>query len=199
VIDCALPLPVNRRALIHACAILVPLAVQITSRSVTVAVLCAIAAIYTLAEMTRLRGRYVPFLSKFTLSMSRSNERDHFVTAPVLLTAGIILVLLLFPRNIAYASIVIVGAGDPIAAYVGGRYGRRYVGRKSWEGYVAGSCSAFVLTLVLVSPIIGIIGSVVGMSLELIGGSEDNLIIPIGSGLVMALAAALLSNSHIGI
>ena len=129
--------------------------------------------------------------------MSRSNERNHFVTAPVFLAVGIILVLLIFPRNIAYASIVIVAVGDPLAAYVGGRFGRTHVGRKSLEGFAIGTFAAFALTLFLVPPSVGAIGSMVGMTLELAGILDDNLTIPLGSGTVMYLATIILAHAAV--
>ncbi len=180
------------RACIHACSILIPVLVETTSRLLTIAALCVVTAAYVAGELQRLRGRCVPLLSKFTLKMSRSNERNHFITSPVFLAVGIILVLLIFPRSIAYASIAIVAVGDPLAAYVGGRFGRRHVGRKSLEGFAIGTFAAFALTLFLVPPSIGAIGSMAGMILELAGVLDDNLTIPLGSGTAMYLATALL-------
>jgi dolichol kinase len=129
--------------------------------------------------------------------MSRSNERNHFITPPVFLAVGIIFVLLVFPRTIAYASIGIVAVGDPLAAYVGGRFGRRHVGRKSLEGFAIGTLAAFALTLFLVPPSIGAIGSIAGMMLELAGVLDDNLTIPLGSGTAMYLATALLTHAAV--
>jgi phytol kinase len=185
-------LATNYRAIIHASSILVPIIVQATTEFVTVAALCAITAIYVAEEMLRLRGRRIPVISAFTLAMSRPDERDHLIASPIFLASGIILALILFPRNIAYASITILAIGDPTAAYVGGRFGLRRVGRRSWEGFVAGTCAAFISTVFIISPILGAIGSVVGMLLELTGVLDDNLTIPLGSGAAMLLAEALL-------
>lgn len=183
----------NYRALIHISSILVPVVVEATSKPLTLAALCIVTAVYVGEELLRLRGRRVPLISKFTLKMSRPDERDHFIARPVSLAVGIILVLLLLPRNIAYASIAIVAIGDPVAAYVGEEFGRRHAGRKSWEGFAAGTWAAFALTLFLVSPIVGAIGSIAGMVLELTGILDDNLTIPLGSGTAMFLATALLA------
>lgn len=186
-------LAVNYRAFVHVSSILVPVLVEATSKPLTLAALCIVTAAYVAEELLRLRGKCVPLISKFTLKMSRPDERNHFISRPVFLAAGTILVLLLFPRNIAYASIAIVAIGDPVAAYVGGQFGRRHIGRESWEGFVAGTCAAFALTLFLVSPIVGAIGSIAGMVLELTGILDDNLTIPLGSGAAMFLATTLLA------
>jgi dolichol kinase len=185
-------LGLNYRQLVHLSSILVPVLVEVTSKPFVLAALCAVTLGYAVLELLRIRGRLVPLISKFTLRMSREDERSHFIAAPIFLAVGVILVLLLFPRNIAYASIVVVAIGDPVAAYVGGEHGRRRVGSKSLEGFAAGALIAFLPTLILVPPIVGAIGSVTGLLLELIGGVDDNLTIPVGSGAAMFLASVFM-------
>jgi dolichol kinase len=184
-------LAANYRSIIHASSILVPIMVEVTSELATAIALCTITTAYALAELLRLRGRPVPVLSTFTLAMSRPEERSHLIAKPIFLAAGIIITLVLFPRNIAYASIVIPAIGDPIAAYVGSRFGRRRVGSRSWEGFVAGTCAVYVPTVFIISPILGAVGSVVGMLMELTGIFDDNLTIPLGSGVAMWVAMML--------
>jgi dolichol kinase len=188
-------LAVDYRALVHASSILVPVLVEATSKPLTLAALCVVTVAYVAGELLRIRGRHVPLISSFTLKMSHPDERDHFIARPVFLAVGIILVLIIFPRNIAYASIAILAIGDPVAAHFGHHFGRRHVGRKSWEGFAAGTCAAYVVTLLVVSPIIGAVGSIVGMILELTGVLDDNLTIPLGSGAMMSLATVLLSQA----
>ena len=185
----------NYRALVHTTSLLVPVLAEATSPPLTVVILCLMVVVYVAEEFLRLRGRHLPLASNFTIKMSRSNEKDHFITAPAFLAIGIILVLLVFPRSIAYASIVIVAVGDPLAGWVGGKFGRLHIGLKSLEGFAIGTLAAFSLTLFLVPASIGIIGSIVGMILELSGILDDNLTIPLGSGTVMYLATALLPHA----
>ena len=187
----------NYRALIHASSLLVLVLAEATSTRLAVVALCLVVVVYVAEELLRLGGRRLPLFYELTMKMSRSNERNHFITPPVFLAVGIILVLLIFPRNIAYASITIVAVGDPIAAYVGGRLGRRHVGRKSLEGFAIGTFAAFALTLFLIPPSIGAIGSIAGMILELVGVLDDNLTIPLASGTAMYLATALLTRAVI--
>jgi dolichol kinase len=183
----------NYRALIHASSILVPVLVEAASKPLTLIALCAVTAAYLVEELLRLRGRHVPIISQFTLRMSRPDERDHLIAGPVFLAIGIVLALILFPANVAYASIAILAIGDPVAAYVGRRFGRSRVGSKSWEGFAAGACAAYVPTLLVVSPMVGAVGSIVGMALELVGILDDNLTVPLGSGAAMLLATMLLT------
>ena len=180
------------RKLVHALALLVPVLVEATSKILIMAALSILTALYVLEEFLRLRGRNLPLITQFTLKMSRPNEKAHFITRPLYLAAGVILALLLFPKSIAFASIVIVGIGDPVAGYVGGKLGRRRLGRKSLEGFMAGSVAAFIATLIVVVPIIGAIGSIAGMLIELTGIPDDNLTIPLASGTAMIAAASLM-------
>ena len=186
---------VNYRALIHASSLLVLVLAEVTSIRLAVATLCLVVVVYVAEEFLRLGGKRLPLFYEFTMKMSRSNERNHFITPPVFLAVGVILVLLIFPRNIAYASITIVAVGDPLAAYAGGKFGRRHVGRKSLEGFAIGTFAAFALTLFLVPPSIGAIGSIVGMIVELAGNLDDNLTIPLSSGTAMYLTTALLAHA----
>lgn len=186
---------VNYRALIHASSLLVLVFADVTSIRLAAATLCLVVVVYVAEECLRLGGRQVPLFHKLIKKLSRSNEKNHFITPPVFLALGIILVLLIFPKNIAYGSITIVAIGDPLAAYAGGKLGRRHIGRKSLEGFAIGTFAAFALTLFLVPPSIGAIGSIVGMIVELTGVLDDNLTIPVSSGTAMYLAMALLAHA----
>ena len=190
--QCALVLTANYRALIHGSSLLVLVLVETISTRLTIAILSLMVVVYVTEEYLRLKGRHLPFFYTFTMKMSRKNERDHFISPPVFLAVGIIIVLLIFPRNIACASIAIVAIGDPVAAYVGSTVGRSRIGRKSLEGFAMGTLAAFAPTLLLVPPSIGAIGSIAGMILELTGVLDDNLMIPVSSGAAMYLATILL-------
>jgi dolichol kinase len=120
--------------------------------------------------------------------MSREPERDHFITAPLHLAAGVILALLIFPRNVAYASIAVVAAGDPVAALVGTRFGRIHIKEKTVEGFLAGTVASTLIASLAVPLYLASIGAVAGMLLELSDVFEDNLTVPIGAGLCMLIA-----------
>ncbi len=106
------------RTVVHLVALLIPFLAEATSKSIILAILIAVTITYILSEELRLRGKQLPLITKFTLRMSRENETPRLVTAPIYLAVGVIMSLLLFPKNIAYASITIVAVGDPMAAYV---------------------------------------------------------------------------------
>jgi dolichol kinase len=115
----------------------------------------------------------------------------HWVVAPIYLAVGVVLSLLVFPTDIAYASITIVAVGDPVASYFGRKLGRIQVRQKTLEGFAAGWLVSFAAALLWVSPHLALIGSVTGMLLELLGILNDNLTIPIGAGSAMLIATIL--------
>jgi dolichol kinase len=176
---------------VHASALLIPFVAEVTSKSIVVAALVATTVIYIVSEALRLRAKSVPFITRFTLVMSREDESSRLVVAPVYLAVGVILSLLAFPKNIAYASITIVAVGDPVASYVGSKLGRIYVRQKTLEGFIAGLIASFAAALFWVPPHLALAGSVTGMLLELLGVLDDNFVIPIGAGLAM-LATTIL-------
>jgi dolichol kinase len=178
----------NLRKLIHISTLLVPILTELTSKTVVLSALSIIAITYALGEVSRLKGRRVPLLTPFTLRMSRPDERDRFIVRPLYLAVGIILTLLLFPTNIAYASIAILALGDPVAAYVGERFGHSHVRRrKTLEGLVAGFIAAFLVAALIVSPLAAFVGSIGGMLMELLDTPDDNLTMPIAAGALMTL------------
>lgn len=178
----------NLRKVVHLLALLVPVLAEITSKAVILITLLIIAIIYALEEALRLKGHRLPIITAFTLRMSRPNETAHFMVRPLYLAVGIILALFLFPRMIAYASIGTVAVGDPVAAYVGGKFGRRHITRKkTLEGSIAGLMVSLLLASLIVSPFLAFVGSTSAMLMEILDIPDDNLTMPITAGALMTL------------
>lgn len=176
------------RKLIHLSTLLVPILAQLTSKTVVLAALCIITIVYILEEVLRLRGHWLPGITSFTLRMGRPDETAHFIVRPVYLAVGVILALVLFPTTIAYASICIVAVGDPVAAYVGGRIGRRHVRRKkTLEGLIAGFIASLLVACLIVYPTAAFVGSAGAILMELLDVPDDNLTMPIAAGALMML------------
>jgi len=175
--------------LAHAGALLIPVLAEATSKNVALETLTALTTLYIASELIRLRGGNVPIITGFTLRMSRPSERPHFISRPVYLALGLILALILFPKDIAYASIAVVAVGDPVAGYVGGRIGRLHVGRKTLEGFAAGLTASAILASLVVAPLVAAVGSTAASLLELSGVFEDNIMMPVGAGVAMLLVS----------
>jgi dolichol kinase len=175
----------------HGSALLIPFLAEATSESTVLTALIAVTALYLLSEALRLKGERLPLITEFTLRMSVEDEKGHFIARPVYLAAGVILSMVVFPKTVSYAAITIVAVGDPVASYYGQRFGRTHIGAKTLEGFGAGSIASFAAALLWVYPSLALIGSLAGMSLELLGIFDDNLTIPIAAGSVIFAASVL--------
>jgi phytol kinase len=181
------------RMLVHGSSVFVPLFAEATSRLIVITGLTLVTVAYALSELLRIKGKHVPLVTSFTLRMSPQGEHGGFISKPVFLAAGIILSLIMFSGNVAYAAIVIVAVGDPTARFIGKVFGRTRLGRKSLEGFMAGWIVSLLAASVFVSPLLAMIGATTGMLLELSGILDDNLTIPIGAGSLI-LAATLVQS-----
>ena len=124
----------------------------------------------------------------------RQHEERAFSGLSYLLLGGIIL-LAFFERHVIILSLLFLAIADPLASYVGIRFGRdRILGNKTLQGTLAAffACSAIaggyyylngIMTerLLIVAPISGVIGA--ATELIPIGKLDDNLTCPVLSAL----------------
>lgn len=124
----------------------------------------------------------------------RQHESKAFSGLSYLLLGGIIL-LAFFERHVITLSLLFLAIGDPLASYVGIRFGRdRILGNKTLQGTLAAffACSAIAGTyyylngimterLLIVAPISGVIGA--ATELIPIGKLDDNLTCPVLSAI----------------
>ncbi len=143
----------------------------------------------------------VPAINQFIFSKFRSFIRpseEHKLTGTAPYVLGIGLTLYLYPSGIATAAVCFLAFGDVSATTIGERWGRTKIGDKSLEGSIAFVVAAISAGFVL--PLVGIpvpyvlvmLGAVAAAGVELIPlPVNDNLVIPLVSGGVMALASRL--------
>lgn len=125
---------------------------------------------------------------------------------------GLMICMAFFMKEVAILSFLFLMVGDPCAAWFGERYGKHKIyNKKSWEGFIAGVCGAFIAGCLFLFihmhlmpdslfsqftgqhsglVLLGVFaGAVAGFILELFSSSgflDDNLMIPAGSGFVMS-------------
>lgn len=113
---------------------------------------------------------------------------------------GSILVLFLFPKNVALASIAILTFGDSLAPVAGiylGRVRSRLNGRRFVEGFVIGFVFAVAAAAFFVPLIPALLGSFAALGFEFLelkfnGFSvDDNLMVPLIAGAVIYLFSVL--------
>jgi dolichol kinase len=134
----------------------------------------------------------------------RKRENYLPLKATLLINTGILISYFLFPVNILCAAIAITALDDGIATVAGEKFGKHnlpYSERKTYEGTMAGTIAAFASTVIFVSPVQALFGSVGALFIESVIGRDlrtgssinsfinliknDNLVLPIASGFIM--------------
>ncbi|MDH5476785.1 MAG: SEC59/DGK1/VTE5 family protein [Nitrospinota bacterium] len=168
---------------------------QWLSWEVSAALVVAAMVIWVGADLFRL---YNPAFNQFAMKvigpLLKTKEATQITSSSYILIASSFAILLL-PWQIACASLFFIALGDPAAAVVGKLFGSiRFGNDKSLEGSVA----MFVVCLwtgiyITKSVEIALVGALVAALTELYSfGLDDNLAVPIFSGLAMAAVLASL-------
>lgn len=166
----------------------------------TLLVLFGLAVISIIVEYIRLENRSFRkvFYTIFGV-MLRKHEFYTFSGASFLLTSSIVCVAF-FPADIAFLSMSFLSIGDTFAALVGMTFGKRKFNftKKSLEGAIACFISTFFYALFFINPVISFFGALGATLAELINlPVDDNVRIPIFSGLVMIIVYILLPEGYI--
>jgi len=144
----------------------------------------------------------IPLISSFLDNFERKKDKNRLPGRGIIFAvAGSLLVLQLFERNIALASIIILTFADSISYLVGKSLGKTksFIDkRKKIEGHIAGFIVSAIFAMFFVRPILAIAGSLVAMLFESIIIKvqkielDDNLIIPLAAGTAMFLITRFL-------
>jgi acyl phosphate:glycerol-3-phosphate acyltransferase len=166
------------------------------NRSTTFVVYGVLIVVVLMFEIVRIRRPvWNNYIYTHLGGVIRANEEQKMTgTVPYILGVG--LSLYAYSTPIATAAVCFLAFGDVAATTIGERYGKTKIGGKSLEG-----TAAFIVASLLVGfllPVVGlklaswviVLGALAAASIELLPISlNDNLIIPIMSGAVMALAS----------
>ncbi|MEM2888856.1 MAG: haloacid dehalogenase-like hydrolase [Candidatus Bathyarchaeia archaeon] len=151
--------------------------------------------LYTSSELMRMLGTHVPFFTDITKSAARKSEYQEFVSSPLFFALGIMLSLMFFPEPTCYVSITVLTLGDGFASVFGQTFGNKqipYNKIKYVEGTISGFTFAFLGSTLFVHPFKALIASAVGMFIESLPlPLNDNLAIPLSSGLALAICSSI--------
>ena len=184
------------RKAIHISGFAVPFAcVQLSNASLVSTALFLVTIVYAASEIARTKGTKVPVFSAITRKAAASNpEINHFVTAPISFATGILLTLLIFPTNIAYASIAVVTLGDGFACIFGKIFGKTslfFNRKKKLEGTICGFTCAFLGATLFVIPLKALVAAAAGMLAECLPTPiDDNLVTPLAAGAAIILLSS---------
>jgi acyl phosphate:glycerol-3-phosphate acyltransferase len=181
------------RKMIHFSLILLPLAYRYLvnyDKKITLFVLGILLTIALLVEIFRLKHPTSKriFFDIFGLMM-RKNEYHDFTSATYMLIS-VTVCIAIFPPEIAFVAISFLAIGDTLAALVGIQFGKRklFGTSKSLEGSIACFIGAFIFALFYINPIVAFAGAFAAALSESVPmWVDDNLKVPITSGIVMVL------------
>lgn len=181
------------RKSIHILIALVPLLAAMIGTGPTLALLAGGVLFYTYAEFERVRGNTVPFVTRITNAAARpADQQSRIILGPITLGIGAMVSLLLYPEPASVIAIYSLAFGDSISSIVGKAFGRVRVFRlqgKTLEGSLACFIIVFLVSLRILdsAPAAGLI-AVTATIFEAIPVKDlDNILMPMGSGLVASL------------
>ena len=175
---------------IHASGFFVPVIASLIGVPAVALLICFVAGVYIISELSRLDDRELPLISAITRHAASQSELYGFVAAPLYFALGILLTLLIFPAQVSGAAIAIFALGDSAASIFGGLIGKRlpFNKGKTLEGSLAGFFFAFLAGTFFVAPWIALIGAAVAMLIEYLPlPVNDNVLIPVLTGLALML------------
>ena len=147
------------------------------------------------------RKFHVPVIHRFLEIFDRKKDLKELPgKGAVFYLLGALIVVLIFPKDIAMASIMILALGDSVSRIIGpyGYLKHPFTDLKFLEGAIAGAIAGFLGALFFVPWILALIASSVSMLIEGIELKikrfkvDDNLLIPIVAAVVMSSINSLI-------
>jgi dolichol kinase len=180
-----------QRKSIHLGMIIIPVWVYITPPDWARLGLIIATSATVAVDLLRLTDhRLRRFFLRFFRSLIRSHEQEHLLGSTYFMIAALLSVLA-FDDTIAIASLTFLILGDTVAAIVGKKYGKPMYWGKSPQGSLA--CFAVCLIIgaaLLDSSWVIVAGALAATLAEALPvPMDDNMRVPIISGLVMQLVA----------
>ena len=166
-------------------------------RSSMLAIMVPVTALMILIDISRLRDWvfYRRFAGKIIAPLIRSHEHAGDFSGATYILLSVCLTVALYTKPVAIAAISFIIVGDTLAALIGRKFGRHKFGRKSIEGSLG--CLAGTLVVALITPglalSVSVLGAFVAALVEALSTRiDDNISVPIISGLAMTLFGRIL-------
>ena len=136
----------------------------------------------------------IPVIHQFLRTFDREKDLEKFPgKGAIFYVLGAFISVLVFPKEIALASIMILALGDSVSRLIGpyGYLKHPFHNEKFFEGVIAGAIAGFLGALYFISWLPALIASSVSMLIEGIDLEiknfkiDDNLMIPVVAGAVI--------------
>ncbi len=161
-------------------------------RDLATAIIGGLFLVALLVDLARLRVRALNILFFRALSHLASPREARGVASSTWYLAGIALAVWIFPRVWAEMAVLVLALADPLAGYVGRRWGGRSgLGTGTWLGSLVFLVVTTALLSVVTRPVAAVAAAVIVTVVEVIAWPlDDNLTIPLAT-----CAALLLVNA----
>nr|MBN2276716.1 hypothetical protein [candidate division Zixibacteria bacterium] len=185
------------RKLTHLGAFTIPVGYYVLglSRSEGLIIMIPITLLMIMIDISRLRGWELwDRIGWLIRPMLRRTETGGDFTGATYILVTACLVIAIFSKPIAVASLAFIIAGDPPSALIGSRWGKRRFKNKSFEGSLSFLAAALIVALITPGlPLtVTLIGAVVATVTEAVSFEiDDNITVPLVSGLAMFLLLKL--------
>ncbi len=178
-----------KRKIVHLATLIIPIGYGLSSERVILSFLIPFFLVYLSVDLLRRMNPHLALLFRkhFFGRVLRQEEEHHLMGSTYFLFASI-LTILLFPKPIAIASLLILILSDTAAALVGKAFGRRPIFRKTLEGALAFFFTSLLIVWIYpgLDRVSGIIAALITTVIELLPiPVDDNLTIPLVAGAIM--------------
>lgn len=188
----------NARQIVHLSGILFIILAQFMSREAGIFLFGSI-TLFFLAyswyvrtqekKMQSLLGKMESRFRDFTLMFERKGVNPF--SGAFFMYLGFTAAFVAFPPETASAACAMLAVGDSLSTLAGRKFGRHKIGSKTIEGTLACFAGSLAIGVFFTVPHIAVIGAAVAAFAELVPKIDDNLAIPIASGMAMFLAALI--------
>ena len=158
-------------------------------------VLAILTLVFIFFDSLRLKSNFIKsFFAIFFNKMLKDHELKGGFTGATWVMISSTIVISVFSKNIAIISLLFLSIGDTVSGIFGKRFGRLKIGKKTFEGFIAGFSSCLLISY-FYNPLafyISATGAFFGMLIETLPlPFDDNLKIPITSAVAMSLLIGL--------
>jgi dolichol kinase len=183
-----------QRKSIHLGMIIIPVWVYFTPKNWGLLGLIIATFATVVLDLLRLTDhRLRQFFLRLFRSLIRSHEEEHLLGSTYFMIAALLSVLA-FEKMIAISALTFLIIGDTVAAVVGKRFGTPLYWGKSLQGSLGCFVSCLLIGAALLDePLIAVAGALAATIAEALPvPMDDNMRVPIVSGLVMQIVAHFL-------